>query len=437
MLEELMVRINKIDGAIAPIHVYAPELSSTNIPQSVTKIIPDNSASSIAKSTKARTEITWYMDCPVLPQPYVTSEGIDKASTPLSALIKLGSHDVQKKLLERWAQSNREIEEYMRQLLHSPAYIQLQELRNKINQGIDPVASSQAAASYAYHMPMANNAVTDLQTKHVDEDLEVNATSPARPRFPQSSTAELMLVLGATALGGAAFASGVMSKLPTSAVSPDISVKIVESMQHLQVLLPQIKIQDLVPIFNLMVTGPIYYHSWNNSINQFKAKERRYTEVAQNYAKDILTIVQDAEFMTAVIAWRLPEAASLSKQDLQRVATIMNVFLAASALAMLYATDVGKANGQQFGGLEPQELQALLMGELAIKDSHLSNALIATISTALADLPIVQRQMIVQHLLHYLSGAQSLNPLLNPVKVIDDVLLSAVFHESIAKKIKV
>ncbi len=83
----------------------------------------DTTSSSIGKSKAIKTDIVPFMDIPILTTP---SSAI-AASPVYSSAIR--GEKIKNSVIENWMKNLREIEEYIRQILASPMYQQLQEIR--------------------------------------------------------------------------------------------------------------------------------------------------------------------------------------------------------------------------------------------------------------------------------------------------------------------
>ena len=249
-------------------------------------------------------------------------------------------------------------------------------------------------------------------------------TLPSSAQIPaQDASQTLVLSLAASLLMGAALVGG------PEALS---SVQLVE---QLTAIFPQLTVQQLIPIINLMIVFPIYYHSWMEATGTSKkGQEPPYQEMIYAFAKDVIKMVTDPFFLQATLIARFGGTSQLSAQNQERLAQYLKLMLIGVALSLLYSVEVGKITNGKFGGIEPEELGDLITGTLVpMKKSSKKFNLHAELTHSLINRARellrlfsseTDREEATGLLLNYVNEKRAVNHLLDPVKVFHDLLTS-------------
>lgn len=400
----------------------------------------DSGASAIEKSKAVHAEAVPSMSSPILSAPSQNCEvfavaSLDAAGRPMTSTIHsfvLKGEEVKNSVLEGWMNNIREIEEYVRQLLVSPVYQQLQEILRKGDPQLGVVSGIQGAASAnAAARGEQVELLSALDRMQVLERVPLSAeVSGASQPKPADSSAVLVLPLTAALLAGGGLAMGteiIQGANPLAGM--------VEMVQNLQPLFPTVSVQDLVPLINLMVVGPLYFNSWNEAVSNLKNRERQsHLPAIQNFSKDVIKIVTDPHFVNHVLVNKMKGTGNLSLVDQERLTRMLKVVLIGVALSLLYSAEVGKVQSDQFGGIEPEELRDLLLGKFTEFDPNkklseheqLTTSLIARAWEQLKPLSVEDRTAAVDMLLEYVGKKQDLHPMLEPARVFDDVINATV-----------
>lgn len=426
------------DEPIGRVHKVSPS-SFPNVGQEEMPKV-DSGASSIEKSKEVKPEMAAPMNAPILNAPNQQGEvfavaSIDAAGKPVQAVVYhfiSQGEEIKNSVLEGWMKNLREIEEYLRQLLASPIYQQLQEIRRLGDpqgaqvSGIQGVASANAAAKEGQVELLST--IDRLQVlERVPPAAEVPDTAA-----PHDSSRVLVLPLTAALLAGGGFALGaeaIHSANPLEGV-----MRIIEQLQP---LFPTVSVENLVPLINLMVVGPIYFNSWNEAISNLKSRERQnHLPMIQNFAKDVIKIVTDPHFVNHTLIRRMQGTENLSPVDQERLACMLKVVLIGVALSLLYSAEVGKVQNGKFGGIEPEELRDLLLGKFEnIPDPNqkvnvqeqLTASLLTRAWEQLQLLSVEDRTAAVEMLLNYMTQHRDLDPMLDPAKVFDETIAASQF----------
>ncbi len=425
--------VGKVRG---PTPISAPEVG-----QEGPKV--DSGASSIEKSKAVRPEVVPPMNMPILNAPSeqcmafavasIDATGRAVANTIHSFVLK--GEEIKNSVLEGWMKNLREIEEYVRQLLASPVYQQLQEIRRKGDpqsdsvSGVQGVTSANAAAAKGVEQIELLSTLDRLQVlERIPPSTEISDTSA-----PQDSSQVLVLPLTAALLAGGGVAIGAELIHGTNPLGG-----VMELIERLQPLFPTVSVQNLVPLINLMVVGPIYFNSWNEAVSNLRSRERHnHVPAIQNFAKDVIKIVADPNFVNTTLIQHMKGTEHLSPQDQDRLARMLKVVLIGVALSLLYSAEVGKVQSGNFGGIEPEELRDLLLGKFtalpdpskkASTQEQLTASLINRAWEQLEPLSIEDRTAVVEMLLSYVTQKRDLDPMLDPAKVFDEAIAASNFN---------
>lgn len=423
-----------------PINKIPENLPITEIRENGDSLKVDSGLSSIEKSKSVRPDVTPSMSVPSLAAPSdmdvdvfaivsVDSKGLPIVDTVQSLVLK--GEEIKTAMLRKWTENLREIAEQVRQLLNSPMYIQLQEIVQKgdpRSQAISGIQGTSTNGQAKWGNVEILSSLDRLQVlEKVPPSVEISDSSA-----PQDTSQVLVLPLTAALLASGGLAIG----LETVASSNPLS-GIVEWIGNLQPIFPQVAIQDIIPMINLMVIGPIYYNSWNEAISNLKkGKHETQIQMVHNFAKDVLKIVVDPQFVTTLMKC-MKGTDKLSSDEQDRLVRMLKVVLIGVALSLLYSVEVGKLQDGKYGGIEPEELKSLLLGEWEQPNDpkgkldlqkELTSSLIKRCHEILAPLSIEDRTKAVEMLLEYITKHRDVDHMLDPAKVFDETLESSQFN---------
>lgn len=425
---------NKVSGARGPNPVAVSQTNQDKSPD------VDSTASTIEKSKSVRVDVVPPISTPILIAPSEQCEAfavasLDASGRPITNTIHsfvLKGEEIKDSVLKGWMNNLREIEEYVRQLLISPVYQQMQEILRKGDPKLESISGVQGASS---SNPAARDGQVELlstldrwQTlERVPSSAEVADTSGS------ADSARLLIIPLTAALlagGGLAIGHGVIH-------SANPMGSVVEMVEQIQPLFPTVSLQDLVPLINLMVVGPLYFSSWNEAVSNLRGRDRQnHLPAIHNFAKDVIKIVIDPHFVQGILVQKMKGTDNLSPVDQDRLARMLKVVLAGVALSLLYSVEVGKVQSGKFGGMEPEELRDLLMGKFnelpdpakkATEHEQLVASLIARTWELLNPLSAQDRTAAVEMLLSYVAKHRDVDPMLDPSKVFDEAIDATYF----------
>ena len=303
------------------------------------------------------------------------------------------ANEIKQEILDKWSKNIEEIQEQVKQMLNSPTYQYNREIQIK----------GDTASSLV-------NSVQQLD--------QWNRSSNAL----ESLTIPMM----AFAVIGGSLALTVTEVSASSATPLSGSLQIVE---RLGPLFPQLTVENVVPLINLMVAAPLYFNSWKDALGQVSQKEGRSgLSVVQNFAKDVIKMVSDPAFILAVFVNRMDGAEQMSDQQKQEMVCFIKLILTSVALSLLYSVEVGKTHSGKYGGMEAQEFRDILNGKIPVPysgkgaEGTMGSTLIAQARAQLSLLSPERRGAAVEAILEYVGNPNGLEKMLDPSKVFQDVL---------------
>jgi hypothetical protein len=403
----------------------------------------DSGVSSIEKSKAVKPEVIPPMNTPILTAPsnqecvaYAVAS-LDATGRPVTQTIHsfvLKGEEIKNSVVEGWLKNLREIEETVRRLLASPAYQQLQEIKRKGDplsssvSGVQGVASASAGAKKGDQVEL----LSALDRLQVLERVLPSAEVAEASSTLKDSSRVLVIPLTAALLAGMGVAGGAGALHSVNTVGG-----VMDLVSRLQPLFPTVGVQDLVPLINLMVVGPIYYNSWREAVSNLTSREREsHVSAIQNFAKDVIKIAADPLFVHSTLVQKMKGTDKLPPEEQERLARLLKVVLVGVALSLLYSVEVGKVQQGKFGGMEPEELRELLLGKwtdlsapgkkLDVQE-ELKASLIKRAWEQLEPLKIEDRTVAVEMLLSYLSDKRDLGLMLDPANVFEDAIAASRF----------
>jgi hypothetical protein len=118
---------------------------------------------------------------------------------------------------------------------------------------------------------------------------------------------------------------------------------------------------------------------------------------------------------------------------------MLKLILVGVALSLMYAVEVGKVYGEDFGGMMPEELRDLLNGKIAPSPTfnrelneheRLTLNLIQRAHDQLTFLSLSEKKLAITVLLNYIDQSRKINPMIDPKKVFEDALDARIFPSS-------
>lgn len=413
----------------------------------------DAGVSSIEKSKAVAALMTPPPNFPMLISPAQNEvplaliiSSLENSSKPIADFMRsidIKMSEIADQMLDGWLKNIREIQEWVQSLINSPNYQYLQEIRLHGDQkqgnvsGIqDPTSANAAAANPTTANIAPYNFLTALDRLQAFERVHASAPSSDSSTVSNSTSADdaarlvsipivaAMIIGGGMALGATELTTSINGMSSSPFVAP------VELMERLQPVFPQLVVQDIIPMINLMVATPIYFNALEEAVSNIKERERdNHVETAQNFAKDVVKMVADPAFVMMTYVNKMPGAEQMSPELKERMAAMLKLILASVALSLLYSVDVGKVQSGKYWGMEAQEFRDVLTGKIAgpnpdqkqSTQEQLVATLIKQVNAQLDALPAEQRAEAVETILTYVGGSHNLKTMLDPAQIFADV----------------
>lgn len=332
-------------------------------------------------------------------------------------------NQVVNEMLEKWNKSIKEEQEKIRELISSPQYQQMEEIRIKG----DP---KQGVVSGV----MTNQAANSLDANPLIFILDKAQKSDALAPSDKDQGGDAIVPLAAAAIIGGALAIGIID---VNAVTNTPVNGAVDLVSRLQPIMPQV-IQDL-PSINLMVMPLVYFTSWDSSVGNMANKGHQSDMSAVIYfAKSMISLITNPEFIKNHVVAPMESSDPLSQTRKEYREAVLKLILACVALSLLYSVEVGKSVSGKFWGMEPQEFKGMLNGEIPIPKPTANSTdaqraqytLLNIIKTQLDNLPPEEKAKVLNAIFEYLSNPQQVKDMLDPKKVFSDVLSSSAFDQN-------
>lgn len=390
----------------------------------------DTGLSSIEKSKAIAALIVAMMNIPLLPPPIFvqgedqllrTVDEIAKSDGVKAEWIARQMLQLNAMTLEAAQRFNAEIEkaaELVREYLRSFTYYQQQLTRSE-----DQKAVGVAGVS--------NTPPPKVSMEHAQVPEQQSRANPSKAE-PDASLSVLTTIVAA---GGLALGLSTVISNSDSTTVPFRHV--VELVEKLQPAVNQFNLANIIPVVNLMVMAPIYYHSWEEAISRLPQRERHnYMALAQKFAEDVIKMITDPTFINNAVITQVDKANEMDPELRDQMAAIIKFTMASIAISLLYSAEVGKIQAGKYWGMEPQEFRDLLLGVIPQPDPEKATTpqqrsmltLLRAARMQLDYLPPEQRALVVEALFNFISENRSVDGLFEPAKVFEEVLGSITYR---------
>lgn len=421
--------------------------------------ITDTGASTIEKSKAVITPYIPPIDSPLLTPPgqnsyfsiamSLSSIGdAGKAAANFLFSAQLQMDQITNKMLDAWNKNIREIEEQVRQMLNSPLYQALMQVQLKGDQqpsvgGIQG-ASSVAGVPGTAGIQTPNNVgpfslLNAVDRMRVLEKIPPSAETSEAISVESQQSIKIPMVAAVFVGGAITMVSVEMTASVSGTTNPLHGA--MDIVNRLQPVLTQNLLPDLLPMINLLAMPLVYFTSWDASIGSINNKEKKQTQATiEQFAQTVINLVGNPDALKSLIA-KLPGVDKLTPAQIDLYGTFVKLILGSVAFSLMYSSDVGKIQqDRRFLGMEPQEFQGVLMGEIPVPSGRTSSltvfermqvTLVNIIKSNLDLLPPAQKARVLAALFDYLSGERKLDSMLDPAKAFWDVLSGEEFRGDI------
>jgi len=248
----------------------------------------------------------------------------------------------------------------------------------------------------------------------------------------------LFTVAGSLALGTVNGQSGI----------DEANKDIIKLVHHIQAVVPQVKAEEIIPVINLMVMAPIIFRPLDESqLSQKQKAPVDFAKLVQDFAKDVIKMVTDPKFALLNIVNNIERIEHLTPEQKQIFIATLKLILLSVALSLMYSSEVGKIHGDKFLGMQPLEFKALLNPDNPLikqkpeksmnVHEKLVYVLITQIRIQMMELPRINREEILSAMLNFLEESKNIGKLLDPSKVLTNVLQSMNYKLPLSSSISV
>jgi hypothetical protein len=419
--------IQDYSGVKTPI--YIPEQMPTIHPTEAKET--DTSTSTIEPSKAKAPQHILGMNAPLLIVPEDKGE-LESSGNLIALLGGVTFGEININIWKQFEENLRQIQEQVAALVNSPAYQALLSIKLHGDSASVTGVQSARSANAAEANPLIGGSFDIVSAV---EQLK-NTWSKVSPTGKSSESDLSNVVIPMTAvvfMGGAMAIAGMEMSVSASGMSSNPIQGSLEIIGHLQPSLPVLGMQDVIPMINLMVMAPIYYNALTEATSRLSNNERQSQVLAsQKYAQDIIRMASNPDYIMVNFVNKMTGAEQMSLEKKQEIANVMRLILSTVALSLLYSVETGKVQGEQFWGMEPQELRDILNGTIPGPDptkqltqqERLTSTLINMVQSQLSALSSAQRLASINAILNFVSTNHSIEKMLDPHKVLHEVFSS-------------
>lgn len=437
--------IHDFDASVSgPGYVAPTDIEPTQVAGEETAV------SSIEKSKSVAVPHSPAMDFPILAPPGNDGETLAAMVTLVSqgkvlegSLFLLSQmnkmNEIITDMLDKWNENLKEIEKQTQELLNSPLYQALQALRLKGDVVLHP-AGDQSSSSVAGVDASTTSVPTMVSQIQILERVPAAGSVAYAEETDNQAKLISIPILAAVFAGGAFALQGAQMTTTVwgPGTAPIPTVGAVDLANRLQPLLPALLPLDVMLTINLMAMPLIYYTAWDTAIGSLRNRNQNNDmETAQKFAKEVIRIITDPQTMMTSVVQKIGGSEKILEQFHFEQMAMLKLILSSVALGLLYSTEVGKVQQGQFWGMEPQEFQGMLTGQIPIPDpkntrlstnDQLKWTLVSLIKHQFSFISSAKaRASVMEAIFEYLSEKRDVESMLEPSKVFVSVLQSSAF----------
>ncbi len=369
---------------------------------------------------------------PILKPPGNDEATVDSLSSILRSLFEAKKMSFLLDIMSQWGEmidrmnqifeDNLEaIREETKRIMKSTSYLIREEIR-KADPHSDKVGSVTSIGA-------AEAASIENKIKNIDEEavISLDRLDKFSQKIKEQSDLEIPFTVLFTVAGSLA-----LGKMSVKNEAVEDLVKFVEKIQP---AVPKIKVEEIQPLINLMVMALIIFRPLDEGMTPIKENEQQnFAKKVEEFAKDVIKMVNDPTFALLTIVNNIEKIHHLNSEEKRQFIATLKLILTSVALSLLYSLEVGKIQGDKFFGMEPLEFRALLDPtkpllepkpvEKMSSQEKLFRSLIHIIREQMAELPPEQISSTIDSVLSYLEKSRNVGKLLDPSKVLGQVLQS-------------
>jgi hypothetical protein len=424
---------------------YIPSSEGMSLEGQPTNV--DSGLSSIEKSKAVTVAFIAPMDFPMLTSPNqadgdtffavvnVANEQGGPVSTYLMEIPIITESEIIQHMLDKWSENLDRLEEEIRRRLNSPQYqieLSLKENPTQAIGGLSIVELQTARSNPPYLLTAIQAAEQTMRSPEPTEQSEQSTDMARLLAIPLISAA---FTLGAV---GAAEVSIALTGIVSNPFVP-----VIQMIQSLQTVAPQL-LAGILPGVTALIAPLLYFASWEASVSGLNQKEQtHYLTAAQTFARDIVTILNDPNYIKAKLMDRMPEAKQLPPEQRDQLEAFIKTILAGVALSLLYTVEVGKVQKGQYLGMTPEEFKGLLDGTIPVPhpndpnfaalstQEQLKATLVLGLKMQLDRLPIEARMQAIEVILESVSDRRSFDSLLSINRVFSEILQGNIYGSNV------
>lgn len=371
---------------------------------------------------------------PLLPPPKKDDGTVDGLSSILTSMnerkkmnflfgLMSQMREITSNMNKTFADNLKAIEEETKRIINSSDYRYEEEIRKKgdphrgkVSGGMTPTAALGAA-------PL----IDKVNESNKDSLISVDRLDKLSQKVKEKSNLEIPFTVLFTVAGSLA-----LGKMSMKNDAVDDLAKFVEKIQP---VVQQVKVEEIQPLINLMVMALIIFRPLDEGISNIKENEQHsFAKRVEDFAKDVIKMVSDPTFALLTIVNNIEKVDNLNPEQKRNFLAMLKLILASVALSLLYSLEGGKIQGDKFFGMEPIEFRALLdpnkpllqvkPEEKMTSHENLMWSLINVIRAQIAELPPETVSSTIDAVLGYMEKRQNVGKLLDPSKVLVQVLQS-------------
>ena len=440
--------MNPIDPIDPIVRTHLTESSKVeNADDSLSSSGVDSGLSSIEKSKSVIAVMVPVSQIPLLSSPSKDNDvifAIESFDVSGKRKIEFLNHsalqvkEIENQVLESWAENLRVIEEQVRKVLCSPQYLSLQESYLSQNQ---PSSVITGATSIDQSQKLGIISAIDKASviERLSNSENKNSSGPSEDIVVLSLAASFLI-------GGASMLNSLTSTAvqPVSAMTQSYLTHFTNFIESLGPIFSNMTVENLIPLINLMITAPIYYHSWDEAVSHLKNREsHNQVDAVQNFAKDVIKMTSDRSYNVLGLIQGMPGLEDMSLDEQARLASMLKFILVGVALSLMYGAEVGKISDKNYGGILPQEVKELLINKKAFLvkldqeatvHQKLMLHLIERAHEHLSILSSKDREKAISLLLDFVDESQDMELMLEPKKVFKKALDARMFDSNNPEK---
>ncbi len=416
--------VDSVDAA-SSLHLSKPE------PKGLSKTNTISGESTLEASQLVATLFAPLVSVPVLSPPSKDNLAVESLSSILASMSERKKMEFLFSLVDQMGEITTNINDIFIRSLHA----MIEETRRIINSTAYKNAKELAKEGHASTVKIkqltssenSDAAKDKIQTTHVElletlEQLNQLSEDAKNSQILSVPFTVLFTVTGTLALN---------KEYKSSEAAGDVILL----TQKLQPLIPHIRMEDILPLINLMIMAPIIFRPLDEEIqNQKTGHHVDYTKLVLSFAKDVLKMVTDPTFALINGVNHIERMDQLQPKEKQSFIAVLKLILSSVALSLLYSLEVGKIHKGIFLGMESVEFKALLDPDQPLinpinsknmsVNERLMNSLINQIRLQITDLPVEHREEVIQTILDFLKYHYRIDKLLDPAKVLSKVFQS-------------